>query len=89
MATKDDYYLHIKDYHGAHVIIKNNNPTNEEKLLAAELCLILSNKTAGEIMIAPMKEVKKGHVLGEALLNNYSTIVLNEVRQSTIDLLNK
>ena len=89
VATKDDYYLHIKDYHGAHVIIKNNNPTNEEKLLAAELCLILSNKTAGEIMIAPMKEVKKGHVLGEALLNNYSTIVLNEVRQSTIDLLNK
>ena len=89
VAAKDDYYLHIKDYHGAHVIIKNNNPTNEEKLLAAELCLILSNKTAGEIMIAPMKEVKKGHVLGEALLNNYSTIVLNEVRQSTIDLLNK
>ena len=89
VAAKDDYYLHIKDYHGAHVIIKKNNPTNEEKLLAAELCLILSNKTAGEIMIAPMKEVKKGHVLGEALLNNYSTIVLNEVRQSTIDLLNK
>ncbi|MBQ6730374.1 MAG: NFACT family protein [Bacilli bacterium] len=88
VATKDDYYLHIKDYHGAHVIIKNNNPSNEEKLLAAELCLILSNKTAGEIMIAPMKDVKKGHVLGEALLNNYSTIVLNEVRQSTIDLLN-
>ena len=87
VATKDDYYLHIKDYHGAHVIIKNNKPTNEEKLLAAELCLILSNKTAGEIMIAPMKDVKKGHVLGEALLLNYSTIVLNEVRQSTIDLL--
>ena len=89
VATKDDYYLHIKDYHGAHIIIKNNNPSNEEKLLAAELCLILSNKSAGEIMIASMKDVKKGHVLGEALLNNYSTIVLNEVRQSTIDLLNQ
>ena len=87
VATKDDYYLHIKDYHGAHVIIKNNKPTNEEKLVAAELCLILSNKTAGEIMIAQMKDVKKGHVLGEALLLNYSTIVLNEVRQSTIDLI--
>ena len=87
VATKDDYYLHIKDYHGAHVIIKNNKPTNEEKLLAAELCLILSNKQAGEIMIASMKDVKKGHALGEALLLNYSTIVLNEVRQSTIDLL--
>ena len=87
VANKDDYYLHIKDYHGAHVIIRNNKPTNEEKLLAAELCLILSNKSAGEIMIAPMKDVKKGQALGEALLQNYSLIVLNEVRESTIDLL--
>ena len=89
VATKDDYYLHIKDYHGAHVIIKSSNPSNEEKLLAAELCLILSNKQAGEVMIAPMKNVKKGQALGEAILLNYSTIVLNEVRQSTIDLLTK
>ena len=88
VANKEDYYLHIKDYHGAHIIIKNNNPTNEEKLLAAELCLILSNKTAGEVMIASMKDVKKGQALGEALLLNYSLIVLNSVRESTIDLLN-
>ena len=87
VANKDDYYLHIKDYHGAHVIIRNNKPTNEEKLLAAELCLILSNKSAGEVMIASMKDVKKGQALGEALLQNYSLIVLNEVRESTIDLL--
>ena len=87
VANKDDYYLHIKGYHGAHVIIRNNNPTNEEKLLAAELCLILSNKEAGEVMIAQMKDVKKGQALGEALLLNYSTILLKEVRQSTIDLL--
>ena len=87
VASKDDYYLHIKDYHGAHVIIKNNKPTNEEKLLAAEICLILSNKTAGEVMIASMKDVKKGQALGEANLLNYSTILLNEVRESTVNLL--
>ena len=87
IANKDDYYLHIKDYHGAHVIIRNNKPTNEEKLLAAEICLILSNKNAGQVMIASMKDVKKGQALGEALLLNYSTIVLNSVRESTIDLL--
>ena len=88
VANKDDYYLHIKDYHGAHVIIKNNKPTNEEKLLAAELCLILSNKTAGEVMIASMKDVKKGQALGEAQVLNYSLIVLNKVRETTVDLLN-
>ena len=87
VANKEDYYLHIKDYHGAHVIIRNSNPTNEEKLLAAEICLILSDKTAGEIMIASMKDVKKGQALGEALLQNYSLIVLNGVRESTIELL--
>ena len=87
VANKDDFYLHIKNYHGAHVIIKNSNPTNEEKLLAAEICLILSNKPAGEVMIASMKDVKKGQALGEANLLNYSTILLNNVRESTIDLL--
>ncbi len=89
VATKDDWYLHIKDYHGAHVIIKHPNPSNEVKLVAAELCLILSNKEAGEIMITSMKNVKKGHALGEANLLNYSTIVLNEVREPTKELLLK
>ena len=87
VANKDDFYLHIKNYHGAHVIIKNSKPTNEEKLLAAEICLILSNKPAGEVMIASMKDVKKGQALGEANLLNYSTILLNNVRESTVDLL--
>ena len=88
IAKKDDYYLHIKDYHGAHVIIHNANPSNAVKLVAAELCLILSNKTAGNIMITEMKNVKKGHALGEANLLNYSTITLNNVRSETVELLN-
>ena len=89
VATKDDWYLHIKDYHGAHIIISHPNPSNAVKLVAAELCLILSNKSAGEVMIANMKDVKKGHALGEANLLNYSTIILNEVRESTKELLLK
>lgn len=88
IAKKDDTYLHIKDYHGAHVIIHHANPSNAVKLVAAELCLILSNKTAGDIMITEMKNVKKGHALGEANLLNYSTITLNNVRSETIELLN-
>ena len=83
VADKDDYYLHIKDYHGAHVIIKGPKPSDEVKLIAAELCLILSNKEAGEVMITNMKNVKKGHALGEANLLNYNVITLNSVREST------
>ena len=88
IAHKDDTYLHIKDYHGAHVIIHDSNPSNEVKLVAAELCLILSNKSAGDIMITNMKNVKKGHALGEANLLNYSIITLTKVRESTISLIN-
>ena len=87
VAAKEDWYLHIKDYHGAHVIIKDANPSNEVKLVAAELCLILSNKDAGDVMITNMKNVKKGHALGEANLLNYSTITLNNVRSETISLI--
>ena len=87
VATKEDWYLHIKDYHGAHVIIKDANPSNEVKLVAAELCLILSNKEAGDVMITSMKNVKKGHALGEANLLNYSIITLNNVRAETISLI--
>ena len=89
VATKDDYYLHIKDYHGAHVIIKSSNPSNSVKLVAAELCLILSDKKAGDIMITTMKNVKKGHALGEANLLNYSIITLTNVREETKELLFK
>ena len=89
VATKDDYYLHIKDFHGAHVIIKDHNPSNKVKLVAAELCLILSNKEAGDIMITSMKNVKKGHALGEANLLNYSIITLNNVREETKSLILK
>ena len=88
IANKDDTYLHIKDYHGAHVIVHHSNPSNEVKLVAAEICLILSNKSAGDIMITNMKNVKKGHALGEANLLNYSIITLNKVREETISLIN-
>ena len=89
IATKDDYYLHIKDYHGAHIVIKDANPSNEVKLVAAELCLILSNKSAGDVMITSMKNVKKGRALGEANLLNYNIITLNSVRESTKELILK
>ena len=87
VANKDDYYLHIKDYHGAHIIIRDGHPSNEVKLIAAELCLILSNKDAGDVMITSMKNVKKGHALGEANLLNYELITLSKVREDTINLL--
>ena len=89
IAKKEHYYFHIKDYHGSHVVIANDNPTKEMILVAAEMCLILSNKTAGDIQYAKIKDIKKGPELGMALLNKYELITLHSIREETYELLKK
>ena len=87
IAKPFNTYLHIKDYHGAHVLINNDKPSNEQLLIASEICLILSNKTAGDIMYAPISQIKKGSTLGEAFVKSYQLITLKDVRESTKKLL--
>ena len=82
-AEKTDIYLHASNYHGAHVVIFDNDPSKEVILLAAEIALILSNLESGDVYIADIKDVKKGNSLGEAFINKYETITLHEVREST------
>lgn len=89
LAKPHNTYMHIKDYHGAHVLIANDNPTNDELLVAAEICLILSNKAAGDIMYTQISNVRKGSYLGEAILKTYKLITLTSVRESTYDLIKK
>ena len=89
IAKKEHYYFHIKDYHGSHVVIAKDNPNNEEILTAAEMCLILSNKTSGDIQYTKIKNIKKGPELGLALLNTYELITLHSIRHETYELLKK
>ena len=86
-ANKDDIYLHVKEHHGAHVIIFNNDPSEEVILTASEIALILSNLESGEIYIADVKDVKKGSSVGETLINKYQTITLHSIREQTKQLL--
>lgn len=89
IAKKEHYYFHIKDYHGSHVVIANDNPSKEMILTAAEMCLILSNKEAGDIQYTKIKYIKKGPELGLALLDKYELITLHNTRKETYDLLRK
>lgn len=82
-AEKTDVYLHASNYHGAHVVIFDNDPSEEVILLAAEIALILSNLESGDVYIADIKDVKKGNSLGETFINKYETITLHGVREST------
>ena len=86
-ANRFDEFFHIKDYPGAHVVLMGNDFTNEERLIASEIALILSNKEDGDVQTALIKDVKKGEKLGKVILKNYTTVHLKEVRKSTKDLI--
>ncbi len=79
-------WLHIKDKSGAHLVIANKKPTENELLSAAEIALLCSRATTGEVTYTKKKNVRRGHVLGEALIKNYSNIKLNNIRKETISL---
>jgi len=82
-------WMHIKDKSGAHLVIASKNPTEEELLFASEIALICSKAQSGEITYAKKKNVRRGHKLGEALVKNYSTIKLNNIRKETFDAFSK
>ena len=77
-------WMHIKDKSGAHLVIANKKPTENELLTASEIALLCSRATAGEVSYTKKKNVRRGHVLGEALIKNYSNIKLNTIRKETI-----
>lgn len=88
LARKDDYFLHIKDEHGPHVIIFSNNPSEEAILFASELSIYLAKKTQGEVYLCDRKDVKKipGQI-GKVSFNSHQTITLSSIRESSIKLI--
>ena len=80
-------YFHIANYHGAHVVILSDNPSDETRLVASEIALILSKKEDGDVWTTKIKNVRKGDKLGLVNLKSYTNIHLNKIRESTKDLL--
>ena len=86
-AKRNYYFFHIKDSHGSHVIVDDENPSDELILTACEIALIMSGQEDGEIQYTQVKNIKKGSFLGQALLNSYQSIILKSVRDLTKKLL--
>lgn len=60
-AKKDDLWFHVKDYPGAHVILKGNH-TEKNILIAAQQALInssLKNNKSGEVIYTLIKNTKR------------------------------
>lgn len=90
LSKKEDTYLHVKDYHGPHVIIFSNNPSDEELLIGGEIACYFANITSGEVQYTLKKYVKKvPENRGLALLSQYKSFVIKEIRPSTLELLDR
>lgn len=87
LARKDDYFLHVKDHPGPHVIIFSNNPSKETILFASEIALFYASLSQGEIYLADKKDVKKiPGKLGKVTINKFETITLNSIRDSSKEI---
>lgn len=87
-AHKENYFFHIKDYAGSHVVILKNNPNDKDKENAAMLVLALANKQAGEVQVAQIKDIKKGRFVGQVIFSRYSVVRINRINTKIISALN-
>ncbi len=82
-TSKSHYWFHIEGSKGAHVMIRKNDPSQEEVRTACEIALLSIKKDDGDVMMAERKNVYKGSVPGQAIVRQYETIHLKFVRPET------
>ena len=79
-ATGKSYlWLHVKDDHGAHVILRKENPSDEEISFACQIALLASKKEEGEVMYCPRKNVRRGNVPGQAIVKEYKSATFRRI----------
>lgn len=88
IAQKDDYFFHVADFPGSHVVILSSNPSQNAIQTAAEIALYFSGLESGDVRICDKKDVKKLGKPGLVSLKTYQTIHLNHIRKETIGRLN-
>ncbi len=81
-ARKTDIWLHCKDYHGAHVIIQNPEPSEDELRFGANLAAVYSKgkySSSVPVNYCQIKQLKRvpGMPLGFVSLTNYKTIYID------------
>jgi len=86
-TSKGHAWLHVNGATGSHVMIKRENPSSDEIRIAAEICLINSGLSDGEVMLANREDVRKGPVAGLAIVKKFRLIRLAKVSPETIELI--
>lgn len=83
VARRTDYWLHVKELHGSHVILRceGQKPSDESLLYAAELAARYSQAAgSGKVAVdyAMVRDVKKpsGALPGKVIYSNYRTVIV-------------
>lgn len=77
-ASKDDYFVHLKNIHSNHLIIFKNELDDKTLEFALELAVFLAGKKDAEVLLAKCKTIKKGKEPGLVLLSNYESYYIKE-----------
>lgn len=81
-ARKDDYFFHIKNESGAHVIVRGANDLEKVLAAGASTVLALAGKVDGEVIYTLVKNVTKGRFPGLVHVREYKTIYLRNVDEN-------
>ena len=88
LAKKEHTYLHIKDFHGPHVIIFDENPSEEDLRFAGEVALYFANQTSGEVYYTKRYNVKKvATTRGLVTMSTQKTMVIGNILDTTLKIL--
>lgn len=91
-GKKSDLWLHAKDFHGAHVLINQNEASEDILRTAAMLAAYYSKgKLSSSVPVnyCELKTIKKakGAALGQVLLDTYKTIYIDPNEETIQELL--
>ena len=81
LSGPNDYFFHIKDFAGAHVILMKDNPSEEEIAIASQIAIYVSKKDIGEVTYAKVSTIKKGPKAGEVILSHYSSFIVKNIEE--------
>ncbi len=92
-SNRDDYFVHVKDVPGSHVILRNNNITDEDIFDACCLAAYYSSESEQDYVLVDYTERKnvrkaKGAKLGMVYYDNYETQTIN-LKEFNIETLTK
>lgn len=94
LSRKNDLWFHVKDYHGSHVLLKQEEPSETTIRLCANLAAYYSKgKDSSSVPVdyCPISQIKKvpGSKIGFVTMKSYKTIYIdpdaNEIEKTIKD----